>query len=181
MAHPDLLSTLLAPPWSPVPIDPIPKNQMPLAQIATVAIPPIPNVALTCHVATWYWAARTAQEQGLSVRKDQLAILGNIATMRIPPQAAILGLARSGNWNFSITPTTPPLGTVLLWPNRGTHSAVVTRTRQISGYNQSVQFPHLAGQFGLTIAAPDQLAPAFQSCVVVSEETIVRCAGQLNL
>ena len=154
---------------------------MPLAQIATVAIPPIPNVPLTCHVATWYWAARTAQEQGLSVRKEPLVTLVNIATMRIPPQAAILGLTRSGNWDFSITPITPPLGTVLVWPNGGTHSAVVTGIRQISGYNQSVQFPHLVGQFGLTVAAPDQLAPAFQSCVVVSDETIVKRAGQLNL
>jgi hypothetical protein len=37
---------------------------MTIAQEALNPLPPVPNVGLTCHVATWYWAARTGQNLG---------------------------------------------------------------------------------------------------------------------
>lgn len=154
---------------------------MSLAQLA-VAIPPLPGVPpLTCHAATWYWAAMAAQAAGQSAAKTPLQTFMNIANMQVPAQAAILALVRSGNWNFNITPSTPPVGSVLVWPNAGTHSAVVTGINVISGYNQPAQFPHLAGQFGYTSASPAQLAAAHKGCVVVSEATIVARAAALNL
>lgn len=154
---------------------------MSLAQCA-VAIPPQPGLhALTCHVATWYWAAMAAQADHRSTPKTPLQTLINIAGMQLPPQAAIIALVRSGNWDFRITPITPPVGSVLVWPSAATHSAVVTGINVISGYNQPAQFPHLAGQFGYTSASPAQLGPAHKRCAVVSEKSIVDRAIALDL
>jgi hypothetical protein len=155
---------------------------MPLAQMAAVAIPPVPMAPpYTCHIATWYWAAMTAQAARRSTVKTPSVTLGNIATMAVAAQPAILTLVRSGHWDFGITPVTPPAGSVLLWPGGGTHSAVVTALNVITGYNQPVQFPHLAGQIGHTSAAPGQLGAAHRRCVVIAEETIVARAAQLDL
>jgi len=154
---------------------------MSLAQIA-VAIPPLPGVPpLTCHVATWYWAAMAAQAAGRSAPKTPLQTLTNIASMQVPAQPAMLALVRSGQWNFAITPITPPAGSVLVWRRGATHSAVVTGINVIAGYNQPAQFPHLAGQVGYTTASPAQLGAAHRGCVVVSEATIVARAAALDL
>jgi hypothetical protein len=154
---------------------------MALAQHALTAIPPVPNVAMTCHVATWFWAALEAQAQNLCSAKPPLVTLGNIATMALPAQLAMLALVRSGTWDFGITPITPPVGNVLVWRDGGTHSAVVTALNAITGYNQVVQFPALQNQFGHTTGTPAQIAPAYRRCTVIAESTIVTRAGQLNL
>jgi len=157
------------------------EDNMALAEVA-LAIPALPGVPrLTCHVATWYWAARAAQAAGQSTPKTPLQILTNIVGMAVPAQAAMLALPRAGNWNFTITPITPPVGSVLVWPEGGTHSAVVTGLNVISGYNQPAQFPHLVGQWGYTSASPAQLGAAHKSCVVVSEATIIARAAALDL
>jgi hypothetical protein len=154
---------------------------MALANQALHALPVVPGVALTCHVATWFWAAQEAQQRGLCAAKPAMATLGNIATMAVPAQPAILALVRSGNWDFAITPTTPPDGCVLLWPLQGTHSAVVSAANAITGYNQGVQLPVFHNQFGHTTGAPGQLAAHQRLCKVIAEDTIVLQAAALDL
>jgi hypothetical protein len=154
---------------------------MALAQQALNPLPLVPGVAITCHVATWFWAAQEAHQRRLCAAKPALVTLGNIAGMALPPQPGILALLRSGTWDFGITPITPPAGTVLVWPDGATHSAVVTALNAITGYNQVAQFPALLNQFGHTTATPAQLAPAHRRCAVVAEDTLVTRAGQLNL
>ena len=147
-----------------------------------VALPPLTGVPpITCHVATWYWAAQAAQAAGLSEKKTPVEILNNICAMPVPAQPAMLALRQSGKWDFNITPMTPPVGCVLFWPNAGTHSAVVTNLNRISGYNQPAQFPHLAGQIGYTTASPAQLAATCSQCIVISEGIIIAKAAALKL
>ena len=57
---------------------------MPLATRALTAIPPVPGVAITCHVAVWFWAAQEAQWQGLTQSKTPLATLQRIVAMHYP-------------------------------------------------------------------------------------------------
>lgn len=154
---------------------------MTLALQALNALPVIPGVALTCHVATWFWAAQEAQALGLSAVKPALTTIGNIAAMALPCQAAILALPRSGNWDFAATPNTPPVGCVLLWPLLGTHSAVVTAANAITGYNQGAQLPVFHAMFGHTTGTPAQLAANQGLCTVIAEGTLVAAAGALNL
>jgi len=155
---------------------------MALATQAVTALPVVPGVSLTCHVATWFWAAQEAQALGLSAPKLAGTILGNIATMApLAAQPAILALPRSGNWDFAITPGTPPVGSVLLWPLGGTHSAVVSAANAITGYNQGVQIPVFHNQFGHTTGSPAQIAANQRLCTVVAEQTIVARAAALNL
>ncbi len=155
---------------------------MTLALQALNLLPAVPGVALTCHVATWFWAAQEAQALGLSTAKAPMTTIMNIAGMAVAPQAAILALPRAGNWNFAITPATPPTGSVLLWTLGATHSAVVGGNNLITGYNQVAQFPALHGQIGRTSATPAQLAANQRICVVISEgTTIVARAGVLDL
>jgi hypothetical protein len=151
-----------------------------LASIA-VEIPAVRGVPITCHIASWYWAAKTAQALGLSNDKTLLQTVQNIAVMVEPAQVAILSLIRSGNWDFNITPVTPPIGNVLLWTNGGTHSAIVTQPGVISGYNQVAQFPCLVGRFGYTQVSPQQLGIMHKRCVVISAATIVNKAAMLDL
>lgn len=154
---------------------------MPLAQEATNAIPPVPGVGLTCHVATWYWAAREAQRLGLTAAKPSLTTLGNIGGMAVAAQPAMLVLPRAGNWNFDITPGTPPAGSVLVWLAGATHSAVVTGPNLITGYNQVQQFQGLGNNTGHTTQPPTALAANQRLCVVIPEDVIVARAGALNL
>ena len=154
---------------------------MPLAIRSTAALPAVVGMgAPTCHVATWFWAAKEAQALGLSAVKADAVTLGNIGVM--VPQAtmlALVGPGRSANWNFAITPATPPLGSVLIWPTGATHSAVVSAANAISGYNQPVQFPGVG--VGHTTNAPAALAANQGMCVVVSEAAIIARAAALNL
>lgn len=151
--------------------------------LAQQALLPLPNVGvpLTCHVATWFWAATEAQALGLSSAKSPRSILQNIVAMNPAAQPEILLLPKSGNWNFNLTPVTPPAGSVLIWPTGGTHSAIITGNNAISGYNQGVQFPAFIPNIGLTCARVNQLSANHMQCIVVAENTIVAKAAQLNL
>lgn len=155
---------------------------MTLALQALVALPVVPGVAMTCHVATWFWAAREAQALGLCAVKAPIVTLGNIAAMGpLAAQPALLALPRSGTWNFAITPATPPDGHVLVWPAGGTHSAVVTAPNAITGYNQCAQFPVFVHNPGHTTGTPGQLAANQRVCSVVTEAAIVAAAAAMNL
>jgi hypothetical protein len=87
---------------------------------AIQAIPLPTGVAqITCHVATLYWAARAAQDLGLTSNKTPLERLMAINDIKFPkdvlgPQNAMLKLTRSGTWDFTRR-LIPPAGTVLLW------------------------------------------------------------------
>jgi hypothetical protein len=153
---------------------------MALAARALAPIPSVPGVALTCHVAVWYWAAQEAQARGLTAARAPLATLQNIAGMVGGPQAAMLALARSGNWNFNLVPNTPPTGTVLLWTGGATHSAVVVAANQVRGYSQVAQFPAIVN-VGLTTGTPAQLGAAHRLVYTIAENTIVTAAGAQNL
>lgn len=151
--------------------------------LAAEATQPLPNVGvqLTCHVATWFWAAQAAQALALTPIKAGLVTLGNIATMASPAQPAILDLLRYGIWDFATMHTTPPVGTVLLWTTGATHSAVVTAPGQITGYNQIAQFNIPGNNVGHTVVTPAQLLPNQMQCAFISERLIVAKAGELNL
>lgn len=154
---------------------------MPLAARSTAVLPAVVGMGQpTCHAATWFWAAKEAQALGLSIVKTDVVTLGNIGVMN--PQAAMLALigpGRSSNWNFANTPSTPPDGSVLIWPTGASHSAVVSAVNAVSGYNQPVQFPGVG--VGHTTNAPAALAANQRMCVVVSEAAIVAAAAASNL
>lgn len=156
--------------------------QRALADRALVGIPPGAGVALTCHVATWYWAAQEAQARGLTTPKAPLRTLQRIAAMPGGPQGAMLALPRSGQWDFNIHPNTPPAGTVLLWTAGATHSAVVTAGGTIRGYNQVAQFAPNITDPGLTTGTPQDLGAVHRQCYTIAENDIVNAAGViLNL
>jgi hypothetical protein len=149
------------------------------------ALSPLPRnvpglTAITCHVATWYWAAQEAMYRGLTSIKPAADTLQNMVNMPGGPQNSILALPRSGTWDFTRVPTPPPAGTVLLWTDPPTHSAIVTATGVIAGYNQQCVFPRIGGN-GLTYGTPAQLGPGSKQPFTISEETIVQAAGRANL
>ncbi len=161
---------------------------MPLAAQALVAIPlpPMMGGPLTCHAATWFWAAQEAQAQGLTAVKAPAVTFGNIVALLPNAQAALLALPVSGTWDFTITPgVLPAAGSVLVWRGGGTHSAIVTGLNQVTGYNQGVQFPVLVapGGPGIGHTSPPlhSLAVGHLLVDVVAEATIVAQAGALNL
>jgi hypothetical protein len=84
---------------------------MPLAARALIPVPAVPGMAgITCHFATWFWAAQEAQQSGQTPVKTAAVTIGNIAAMVPDAQAAMLALPTTGTWDFSLVPTTPPAG-----------------------------------------------------------------------
>jgi hypothetical protein len=147
---------------------------MPLEMQALVPIAGFP-VGLTCHVATWYWAAVEANGPAVVLTRA-----GNIAAMAGGAQNAILALPRSGSWDFNIVANAlPPLGTVLLWDALPTHSAVVT-TNGITGYNQACVFPGIGGA-GYTNGLPAGIWANLRRCHTIAPATIVAQALALHL
>jgi hypothetical protein len=151
---------------------------MSLQAQASVAIAGFP-MHLTCHVATWYWAALEANGPA-----DVMTRAGNIGTMRdgsvIGAQNVMLTVKRSGTWDFAIVNNAlPPLGSVLLWDALPTHSAVVT-ANGITGYNQACVFPAIGGA-GYTNGQPAGIWPNLKRCHVIAAETIIAEARRLKL
>jgi hypothetical protein len=146
--------------------------------LAALALNPIVGFpgALTCHVAVWYWAALEATALGLTSNKNILTRAGNIGVMPNGPQRAMLALPRSGVWDFAqIGPAMPPPGTVLLWDQPPTHSAVVT-LNGITGYNQACVFsPIMAATY--TSGQPAQLLATHKRCFLILADTVVKAAG----
>jgi Domain of unknown function (DUF4157) len=151
--------------------------QRALAFEALAKVPPVPNVTMTCHVATWFWAAQEAQNRGLTSRKLAADRLGDICT--ILPQPAMLKLPRAATWDFKKMRRLPPPGTVLLWTAKATHSAVVTPYGAIAGYNQVDVFT--TRDIGLTSCTLDMLDAKSMQCITILEDTIVNTAGILHL
>ncbi|MCW5632909.1 MAG: hypothetical protein KIT17_06185 [Rubrivivax sp.] len=150
---------------------------MPLAAQASAAIAGYPvGVGITCHQAVWFWAAEEATAQGLVPARPLLARMGNIANMPGSAQGAMLRLPRVGAVDFNHTAALPPPGTVLLWLNAPTHSAVVT-ANGISGYNQSCVFPHLPALGNYSSGLRTQLGAGSRLCYMIAENDIVRAAG----
>lgn len=160
---------------------------MTLEAQAAVPVPAVPGMAgVTCHFATWFWAAQEAQATGLTAPKTAAVTIGNIAAMNPDATAEILALPVTGQWDFSIVPTAPPAGSVLVWRGHPTHSAVSTGPNHITGYNQVGWFPSLQSlgphlQTGHTSPPPHSLAAHLRQVDVVSQAAIVARAGALNL
>ncbi len=135
---------------------------------------------LACHVAVWYWAARRSVYESLwsSPSITDIALL--IASMDRGPQNAMIGLRQSGQWDFDNADTIlPPVGTVLLWEQSPTHSAVVTE-HGITGYNQAVVFSPYITTAGHTHGQPNQVSARFRQCFTISEEEMMRAARSLT-
>jgi hypothetical protein len=149
--------------------------------LAAQALNPIPAVGgivgITCHQATWYWAALEAEALGLIAAKPILTRMGNIATMPGGgPQQVMKTFPRIGPIDFSTNGgVLPALGTVLFWTQEPTHSAVVT-ANGITGYNQSCVLPVPAvGTY--TTGTPGQLTHNMRQCFMIAEADIVKAAG----
>jgi hypothetical protein len=150
-----------------------------LAAQALIPIAGLPlGVGITCHQATWYWAALEAQALALTSHKlliDRMVRIGNIPGSA---QGAMLSLPRHPYDFANPGGVVLPLGAVLVWTAAPTHSAVVT-ANGIAGYNQACVFPHLPALGAYSCPQPAQLAPAAQQCFVVQEADVVRAAGQV--
>jgi hypothetical protein len=92
----------------------------------------------------------------------------------------MLNLPRWRAWDFTRSSVLPPPGTVLLWTNPPTHSAVVTSAGRIAGYNQQCVFPTI-GSNGLTYGTPAQLGATSKQSFAILEGVIVNAARDMNL
>ncbi|MGH7066697.1 MAG: hypothetical protein ACREFO_20770 [Acetobacteraceae bacterium] len=155
---------------------------MALAAFAAIAIPAVPGmVGITCHQGSWYWAGEEATARGLTPARTPVQRMGNMAGIPNGAQNAMLALRRAGRWDFAIVNNAlPPAGTVLLWTEGPTHSAVVT-AGGISGYNQACVFPHLPALGNYTTCTAAQLAANRRSCFTISEDDIVVQAAALGI
>jgi hypothetical protein len=107
--------------------------------------------------------------------------MGNLAGLPNPVQEIMLALRRAGKWDFTIVNNAlPPAGTVLLWTEGPTHSAVVT-AGGISGYNQACVFPHLPALGVHSTCAPVQLAGNRRICFTIAEDDVVARAAALGI
>jgi hypothetical protein len=155
---------------------------MALAAFAAAAIPAIPGlVAITCHQASFYWAGQEATARGQTPPRTPPQRMGNLAGLPNPVQAVTLALRRAGRWDFTIVNNAlPPAGTVLLWTEGPTHSAVVT-AGGISGYNQACVFPHLPALGAYSTCPPGLLAGNRRNCFTIAEDDIVAQAVALGI
>lgn len=155
---------------------------MALATFAAALIPAIPGlIAITCHQGSWYWAGEEATFRGQTPARTPVQRMGNLAAIPNGVQAAMLAVRRAGTWDFArVNNALPPAGTVLLWLEGPTHSAVVT-AGGISGYNQACVFPHLPALGNYSTCAPAQLAPNRRTCLTIAEDDIVAQAVVLGI
>lgn len=150
----------------------------PLADYALLPLPP--THGLTCHVATWFWAAQEAQARGMSGMKAPLTTLQRIVAMPGGPQAAMMALPHVGMAHYAgaVLPVLPPRGTVLRWNSAPTHSAVVTGADAITGYNQSAFLLNVPAMVRSTGRRSD-FHPAHADVYLIPEDTIVNAAGNV--
>lgn len=159
---------------------------MSLSTEAISKIPRLIGLNPTCHVATWYWAAQTAQRAKLSTAKNTTKTIHNISAMApLAAQQALIGLANTpgiGTWDFALFPSMPPVGSVLVWTAGATHSAVVTGEDQLHGYNQGAQLMNVdMATTGLTSGKRADIDPNCRKVKVIPEAIIVAEAARLNL
>jgi hypothetical protein len=155
---------------------------MALGVVAGVAIPPVlAGVGTTCHQASWFWGGEEATVRGQAPARAPIVRMGNIAAIPNNAQGAMLALRRAGTWNFDIVSNAlPPIGTVLLWIEGPTHSAIVT-AGGISGYNQACVFPHLPALGNYSTCLPAQLVANRRSCFTIAENDLVAQAVVLGI
>jgi len=134
--------------------------------------------SITCHVAVWYWAWRVAEAKG-SVKGGVLEdrdLFIKIGGVEKGPQEAMRLLPRSGMWDLKSPLLTPPVDTVLFWDGTPSHSAVVTGTGRITGYNQDCLLG-LAPSGKFTTITTSQILPQFKLCFTIAEATILAAAA----
>ncbi|MGH7050298.1 MAG: hypothetical protein ACREE5_06605 [Acetobacteraceae bacterium] len=155
---------------------------MALAAFAAVGIPAVPGlVAITCHQGSFYWAGEEAAARGQTPAKTAVQRMNAMVGVPNGVQAVMLALRRAGTWDFArVNNALPPAGTVLLWTEGPTHSAIVT-AGGISGYNQGYVFPHLPALGNHSTCAPAQLAANRRICFTIAEDDIVARAAALGL
>ncbi len=147
---------------------------MPLGARAANPINTQAPLPIFCHTATLYWILQENAGGGL----DPDATV--IAAANLMPQAFFTDTAKSGTWNFAITPSTPPVGTVLFWPQHPTHTAIVTGANQISGYNQSVVFAGAGAGPAYATCAPAAINPGLSECKTIGEAQVLAAAAMLG-
>lgn len=134
---------------------------------------------LSCHVAVWYWAKQQASRESSTFPPETLATAFRIAAMREGPQNAMLRVRRSGHWDFNLMGgALPPIGTVLLWEQSPTHSAIVTE-HGITGYNQVCVFASNVTSRGYSHGQPRHILHGFRICVTIDEKDIIEAAAEL--
>jgi len=144
-----------------------------LAKQTEIQIPPI-----TCHVAVWYWARRVAEAHG-SAKGGVLEprdLLIKINEMPNGAQEAMKLLPKSGQWDLKSPLLTPPLDTVLFWGDGATHSAVVTGTARITGYNQGFIYGKTPAPV-LTTITTAEILPQYKLCFTIAETTLLAAAA----
>jgi hypothetical protein len=148
-----------------------------LAKQTEIQIPP-GIASITCHVAVWYWARRLAEAQGLVMGGvlEPKALLEKICGMEGGAQEAMKALPRSGQWDLKSPLLTPPIDTVLFWADNSSHSAVVTGTGRITGYNQAC-LKGLSPVGGFSTITPSEILPQFKLCFTIAEMTILKAAA----
>jgi hypothetical protein len=146
-----------------------------LAKQTEIQIPPI--TAITCHVAVWYWAWRVAEAQGaVKGVLEPRDLLIKINEMVNGAQEAMKLLPRSGQWDLKSPLLTPPLDTVLFWADGATHTAVVTGTARITGYNQGFIYGKTPAPV-LTTITTAEILPQYKLCFTISEKTLLAAAA----
>jgi hypothetical protein len=151
---------------------------MPLhAQAVAIAGYPV-GIGITCHQATWYWAALEAQALAMANHRLLIDRMERIGKIPGSPQGAMLAMPQfpydfDHPGGVALVP-----GMVLVWTSGPTHSAVYTAAG-IAGYNQSCVFPHLPATGTYSCPQPAQLAATARKCFVILENDIVRTAGQV--
>ena len=146
-----------------------------LAKQTEIQIPPI--TPITCHVAVWYWARRVAEAQGtVKGVLEPRDLLIKINEMPNGPQEAMKLLPKSGQWDLKSPLLTPPLDTVLFWGDGATHTAVVTGTARITGYNQGFIYGQSPAPVPTTITT-SEILPQFKLCFTIAEKTLLTAAA----
>jgi hypothetical protein len=134
--------------------------------------------SITCHVAVWFWARRLAEVQGMVMGGvlEARDLLIKINDMEGGAQEAMKALPRSGQWDLKSPLLTPPVDTVLFWGDSPTHSAVVTGTGRITGYNQG----YLLGQApvgGFSTITTSEIMIQYKLCFTIAWMTILKAAA----
>jgi hypothetical protein len=168
------------------------RNQAVVQRQLATRVGQIPAAPVFCHPAVWIWAGLEAQGGVHPVNHQNT--LQSIVLARPSAQERMLDVPRQKDWRFlwlrqkrtDLTQNMPPDGTVLLWDQGATHSAVAVNGR-IAGYNNRAivptPLPNPAGVDGnlngFSRITPDNLNPDWHVCRTISEATIVRIARRL--
>ena len=150
---------------------------MPLGLRASNPIDIEANVPIFCHTATLYWILQENAGGG----RDPIETLMAIGGLTPGAQVRFGDMQKSGTWDFTITPSTPPVGTVLYWPQTPTHTAVVTGANQISGYNQNCVFTTAAAGTIYATCTPNAIRQGMTRCNTIAEDISLAFGAMLGI